>query len=132
MGLPRGSICRACTSSNYVPLDIAIALRLVEAIMALRAIVADGHRRPGWRRIREVLSQAERPIRLSAKRKRRGKRARRVKPMPLPAIEPVITTPSMPTSQHPAGPAPQGCYWQLQGFTWMAKRIDVRDDRGPI
>jgi hypothetical protein len=88
--LPRPSICKACNSREYVSVDIATSLRLVEVIIHLRQI----HARPGRRNVKALLTLAEKPIALQRRRKgKTGGQYRPRKPKVTPPIAPAITPP---------------------------------------
>jgi hypothetical protein len=115
--LPREGINKACNARTHIPRDIALGLRLAEITIALRAIVNNHHRRPGWRNINAVLAIAEDPIVLQKRKPgRKGGRYKPRQPKITPPIQPVIP----PSSSLPV--APHGFYYAHVGYNLVLRR----------
>jgi hypothetical protein len=123
--ISRRSVNRACCAKECISVAMANSLRLAQVTLALRAIVAARHARPGWHRMKAVLAIAETPVKLiKRKRGRHGARYRPRQPkavVPAAALEtPPPQTTVLPTLNNP-GPAPAGFSWMLFNRTWMLR-----------
>jgi hypothetical protein len=127
--VPRESVCAACNRPGYISVTLALALRLAEVITGLRAIINDRKRRPGWHKVKAILTLAEDRVVLQKRKPgRKGGQYRPQKPKvptPIQIPQPI----PMPTLTHAAGPAPKGYHYRLHGFTWMLERDRPDYDR---
>jgi hypothetical protein len=133
--VPRETVCSACNSKTYIARDLANALKIAEITIALRALVNNHHRRPGWGNVKRILAIAEDPVVLQKRkpgRKGAKYRPRRPKiPQPVFPAAPPPPVDGLPTRTHPAGPPPAGFTWTMRNHTWTLQPVRV-EQNGPI
>jgi hypothetical protein len=117
-GASRSTVSRSC--AGPVAIQVALGWRHVEMLTALQALLHAPYQRPGWRRLREIVRQAEKPVCRVQNRKHRYRPKRKVAPPAEPWAAPATEAP---TADRPSGPAPAGFYWEKRGHSWCLARM---------